>query len=124
MRRRDLLFGGTGLSAAVVAHPAAAQATGRARLGWLSGGRKDMGDNSLLVLKEALKGLGWKLGETLDIEERQAEGDASRLPPLAAELVALRPDAIACTGGTEAKALQAATGRIPVVFMQVPVDPV
>jgi putative tryptophan/tyrosine transport system substrate-binding protein len=67
--------------------------------------------------------LGWKPAETLEIEERE-EGDASNLPRLAADIVALRPDVIACTGGTEAKALQGATREIPVVFMQVPVDPV
>jgi putative ABC transport system substrate-binding protein len=76
----------------------------------------------LAVVGAALSGLGWKLGETLEIEER--EGDASNLPRLAADIVALRPDVIACTGEMEAKALQGATREIPVVFMQVLVDPV
>ena len=58
------------------------------------------------------------------MEERRAGGDAARLPRLAKEIVARRPDAIACTGGTEAGALQAATREIPIVFMQVAVDPV
>jgi putative ABC transport system substrate-binding protein len=68
--------------------------------------------------------LGWRLGDNLTIEERHAHGDASRLPALAAELVATRPDVLGCTGITEAKALQAETARIPVVFMQIAVDPV
>jgi putative ABC transport system substrate-binding protein len=66
--------------------------------------------------------LGWKPGETLEIEKR--EGDASKLPRLAAEIVALRPDVIACTGETEAKALRGAAHEIPVVFMEATVDPV
>jgi putative ABC transport system substrate-binding protein len=100
-----------------------AQITRRARLGWLSGARKQMDDNSPLdVLRAALSGFGLKSGETLEIDER--EGDASNLPQLAAEIVALRPEVIACTGETEAKALQGATHEIPVVFMEVTVDPV
>jgi len=76
------------------------------------------------ILKQALQELGWKLGETLEVDERRAGGDASRLPRLAQEIVAGRPSVIACTGGTEARALQAATPDIPIVFMQVAVDPV
>ena len=68
--------------------------------------------------------LGLETGETLEVEEREAEGDASHLPRLAADIVALRPDVIACTGEIEAKALQGATHDIPVVFMEVTVEPV
>jgi putative tryptophan/tyrosine transport system substrate-binding protein len=123
MRRRDFLAGASAI--ALVVQCTAADAQVRARLGWLSGTRKQTDDNSpLAILRAALSGLGWKPGETLEIEEREAEGDASNLPRLAADLVALRPDVIACTGGTEAKALQGATREIPVVFMEVTVDPV
>jgi putative ABC transport system substrate-binding protein len=125
MRRRDFLAGATAIAPVVRGAVAEAQVTRRARLGWLSGARKQTDGNSpLAVLRASLSGLGWKPGETLEIEEREADGDASNLPRLAAEIVALRPDVIACTGGTEAKALQGATREIPVVFMQVPVDPV
>ena len=55
-------------------------------------------------------------GETLELVDRQAEGDASKLPRLAAEIVAARPDVIACSGTTETSALRAATTEIPIVF--------
>jgi len=95
-------------------------------LGWLSGGVRpqDTRESLVAVLKEELQKLGWRIGETLEIDERQASGDALLLPRLAADIVAQRPHVIACTGGTEAKALQEATRDIPIVFMQVAADPV
>jgi len=48
--------------------------------------------------------------------DRQAEGDTSKLSRLAAEIVAARPDVIACSGTTEANALRAATTEIPMIF--------
>jgi putative ABC transport system substrate-binding protein len=93
-------------------------------MGWLSGGPTGGEGNPFDVLNAALAELGWRQGETLELDERQAFGDASILPRLAAELVSLRPAVIGATGGTEAKALQETTSNIPIVFMQVAVDPV
>lgn len=135
MRRRDFLASAFVVPGVAGAFPAAAQTARRARLGWLSGGSRDgwlsggsrdaaAPDRTIAVLRLALHELGWRLGETLDIEERLARGEAASLPGLAAELVALRPDVIACTGGTEAKALQEATREIPIVFFQISADPV
>jgi putative ABC transport system substrate-binding protein len=78
----------------------------------------------LSILKNSLHDLGWRIDETLEIDERHAAGDTASLPRLAAELVAKRPAVIGATGGTEAKALQDATRDIPVVFMQMAWDPV
>jgi len=83
-----------------------------------------MAESLIETLKRNLSDLGWRTGDTLDVDERQAGGDASLLPHLATEIVAQRPNVIACTGGTEAKALQSATREIPIVFLQVAVDPV
>ena len=58
-----------------------------------------------------------------EIDERWADGDASRLPGLARELGQLQPDVIAATGTSETKALRAATQDIPVAFLQV-ADPI
>jgi putative ABC transport system substrate-binding protein len=76
------------------------------------------------VLKPSLHELGWRLGETLSLEERHAKGDAAMIPRFAAELVGSHPDLLAATGFTETKALHSATRTIPIVFMQVAVDPV
>jgi len=62
---------------------------------------------SLALLPTYLSALGWRDGQTLEVVDRQAEGDTSKLPRLAAEIVAARPDVIACTGTAEANALRA-----------------
>jgi putative tryptophan/tyrosine transport system substrate-binding protein len=121
MRRREFTAG----VAAMLAVPSIAHAQRvRARMGWLSGGSVGLAGNPLDVLKQSLADLGWRTGDTLQIDERHAGGAAMILPRLAGELAALKPDVIGATGGTEAKALQEATRDIPIVFMQVAVDPV
>jgi ABC-type uncharacterized transport system substrate-binding protein len=59
--------------------------------------------------------VGWREGETFDVEARFANGDFLIIPRLAAELVAQQPDVIVATGSSEAKAFQAATRDIPIV---------
>ena len=116
MRRRDLLTGALGFTCFAVLDTSAAQTVRRKRLGYLSGGGKGAGESTIDILKAPLRDLGWRENETIDIDERWADGDVSRLPRLASELVQLRPDVIATTGGSETKALQAATQDIPIVF--------
>jgi putative ABC transport system substrate-binding protein len=123
MKRREFLAAMFGFTWASVIDPSAAQSVRRKRLGYLSGGRQGTGETILDLLKVSLSDLGWRGNETIDIDERWADGDVSRLPRLASELVALRPDVIATTGASETKALQAATRDIPIVFLQV-ADPV
>lgn len=82
-----------------------------------------MSESSMDVLVASLRELGWRVNETIDIDERWADGDFSSLARLANELIQLRPDVIATTGASEAKALQAATREIPIVFRQV-ADPI
>jgi ABC transporter substrate binding protein len=57
-----------------------------------------------------------------NVEARFANGDFLNIPPLASELVTLRPDLIVATGSSETTALQAATRDIPIFFLQI-VDP-
>jgi putative ABC transport system substrate-binding protein len=126
VRRRAFIATALGAASLAAAGRAGAQAVRRARMGWLSGGpgnRAGM-ESPLGTLKESLHALGWRIGETLELDERHAAGDTASLPRLAAELVAKRPDVIGATGGTEAKALQDATRDIPIVFMQMAWDPV
>jgi putative ABC transport system substrate-binding protein len=70
-----------------------------------------------------LHALGWREGENLHVEWRFADGDPKKLPALAAELVALRPDVLVASATIETKSFQAATSDIPIVFM-VSTDPV
>ena len=123
MKRRDLLTGALGSACAAMIDPSGAQTVRRKRLGYLSGGKMGTGAYTSDILKASLRDLGWRENETIDIDERWADGDVSRLPRLARELVALRPDVIAVTGSSEIKALQAVTQDIPIVFHMV-ADPV
>jgi putative ABC transport system substrate-binding protein len=84
-------------------------------MGWLSASTPSTLPGLSLLLTY-LSALGWRVDETLDVVDRRAEGDASKLPSLAAEIVATSPDVIACTGAPEASALRAATTKIPIVF--------
>ena len=113
------------LAGAVSAWPGVTPAQPRVRLGYLSGGLKgDNEQNTVGILTESLRALGWRPGETLEIEERWAGGDFARLPHLAKELLARQPNILVSTGQTETRSLQALTRTIPIVFLQVSVDPV
>jgi putative tryptophan/tyrosine transport system substrate-binding protein len=124
MRRREVLAGVVAGAFTAASGATGAQTPRRVRVGWLSGGATDMGETLSGLLKQTLRELGWVPGDTVEFEERVADGDATRLPRLAAELVATHPQVIACTGGTEAAALRSATATIPIVFMQISSDPV
>jgi putative ABC transport system substrate-binding protein len=75
------------------------------------------------VWLDILRDHGWVEGKNLIIDYRSAEGHAERIPPLAAELVALKPDLIFGAGPQVAVALKSATATIPIVFVAV-FDPV
>jgi putative tryptophan/tyrosine transport system substrate-binding protein len=85
------------------------------RMGWLSASTPSTLPGLALLLTY-LSALGWRDGETLEVVGRQAEGDMTKLPRFAAEIVAAHPDVIACTGTAETSALSAATTEIPIVF--------
>jgi len=65
--------------------------------------------------KEALRKLGYEPGRNVDIVERFAEGDESRLPALAAELVALQPQVLFTNTSYAASVAARATRSIPIV---------
>ena len=100
------------------------------RRSWAQGTRRRVGYldpviKSLPLYKVWLDGLrdhGWVEGKNLIIDFRSAEGHAERLPALAAELVALKPDLVGPSPQV-ALALQSATATIPIVFVAV-FDPV
>ena len=72
---------------------------------------------------QGMRELGYFVGTNLLIEERYGDGNADRLPGLAAELVRLKVDVIVATGGQTYRALQQRTNIIPVVTTVGP-DPV
>lgn len=88
------------------------------RIGWL--GVRDPGPISL---RRTLPELGWVEGRDFVIELRHADGDHSRLPGLASELVDLPVDILISSTVNPTRAAQRATGTIPIIFVQVG-DPV
>jgi putative ABC transport system substrate-binding protein len=73
----------------------------------------------LKVFQEALRDHGWIEGKNLIIEYRYFEGHVERIPALAAELVALKPDLLIGSNPQTAVALKSATANIPIVFVAV-----
>ena len=64
---------------------------------------------------DGLRALGHVEGRTVVLETRYAHGELSRLPALAAELVALRPDVLYTLTNAGADAAAKATTTIPIV---------
>jgi putative ABC transport system substrate-binding protein len=72
------------------------------------------------MVKQRLHELGYVEGQNLIFDYRSANGQSERLPQLAADLVRTVPDVLMAGFGTlTAKAAQAATSTIPVVFTSV-----
>jgi putative tryptophan/tyrosine transport system substrate-binding protein len=78
---------------------------------------------ALDALRAGLRDLGHVDGQNISIDARYADGKLERLPALAAELVAARPDVIVAAGPPAARALRGATDKVPIVLAIV-TDPV
>ena len=69
------------------------------------------------AFRQSLRARGWIEGGNILIEDRWAEGNASRLPELAADLVRLKVDLIVARSSPYVRAAKAATSSIPIVFV-------
>ena len=111
--------------AGLLAAPCAARAQPQGRvfrigiLGNLRNTKPDLWDFFIDGLRE----LGYVEGRNITIEWRISEGRYERIPALAAELVALKPDVIVVPANQNAVAAQQATRTIPIVMIGV-TDPV
>src|SRR5262249_34315721 len=70
-----------------------------------------------------MRELGYLEGRDYAVEERYSDGDASRLPSLAQELVRLKPDVIVAATTPGTLAVKQATAGIPIVGVNM-TDPV
>jgi putative tryptophan/tyrosine transport system substrate-binding protein len=115
MRRRDFI---TLLGASAWPLSVAAQQPVMPVVGWLNSG--PAGDPLFMsfasVFRAGLKDAGYIEGQNVAIDFRWGEGQYSRLPALAAELVAKRVHVIVAGGPPAALAAKAATASIPIVF--------
>ena len=122
MRRREFIKTAIGLTAI---WPVGARTQQRVPVvGVISVASPSGAATRLEALRQGLREEGYSEGQNLTIEYRSAEGDAKRLPSLAAQLVETKPDVLVGGLGTLApQELKAATTTIPVVFASVG-DPV
>lgn len=87
------------------------------RLAVLEIGDPSAASGPIREFMQELARLGFVEGSNLVVDRRYAKSDLAKLEPLAAELVALKPDVIFSAGGTPgARAVKKATQNIPVVF--------
>jgi putative ABC transport system substrate-binding protein len=124
MRRRDLIML---VGSAAVAWPLGALAQQELRkvprIGFLTRISDASVSSQIDAFRQGLRDLGWVEGKSINIEYRDAEGQADRLPALAAELVALNVDVIVTVDTPPTQAAKQATSTIPIVIA-VSADPV
>ena len=114
MRRRDLLalLGGM---AAIRPRPGAAQQPRMPTIGVLVVGSPGS-DRFWRLFRQSMRELGYIEAQNLRYEFRSDEGQASRLPNLAAELVRLKVDLIVTWFTPAARAAKQATSDVPIVM--------
>ena len=105
MKRREFIAG----TAALLVSPRRSWAQGTPRRVGTLGNFQNL--PILKVFDESLRGHGWIEGKNLIIDYRYFEGHAERIPALAAELVALKPDLLIATN-TQTAALGGRDCRI------------
>ncbi|HEU0155356.1 MAG TPA: ABC transporter substrate-binding protein [Stellaceae bacterium] len=114
MNRRDLVMALAGAIAA--ARPLRAEEKPMRIVGFLGIASPATFSDAITAFREGLRGQGYVEGGNVAVQYRWAAGDAAKLPALAAELVQMRVDVIATSGGTlPTLAALAATKKIPIV---------
>jgi putative tryptophan/tyrosine transport system substrate-binding protein len=113
------------LGGAVVTWPLAVRAQSEkiSRIGFLTRYSDASVSAQIDAFRQGLRDLGWVEGKSISIEYRNAEGQADRLPALAAELVGLNVDVIVTVDTPPTQAAKRATSTIPIVIA-VSADPV
>jgi putative ABC transport system substrate-binding protein len=110
MKRRVFVLG-----LGMLANVGRASAQGRAR----RVGALLVEQSQATVLETVLKGKGWVLGQSLQIEHRITRGDTDLSRTYARELLALQPDVLFAVSNTSMAALHAEHSDIPTVFAMV-----
>jgi ABC-type uncharacterized transport system substrate-binding protein len=119
MRRRDFLVLVVG-TAIASDRSARAQRRSLPLVAFLSP-RTD--ERNIGAFRRGLHELGYVEGQNITVETRSADGDDRRLPPLAAELTALKPDVVVTNGEPAIRTVREFAGTIPIV-MAIVDDPV
>src|SRR5215813_9573341 len=121
MNRRNFI---TVLSGAAAAWPLVARAQNTtALIGFLISGAADSFAIFVEAFKQGMRDNGMVEGRDYVLDLRYADGDYSRFPTLAAEVVQRKPAAIVVTTISAARAAQHASSTIPIVMTGL-IDPV
>ena len=114
MKRRHVLAAGFSVALPTASR---AQPASLPRIAYVSG-RSLGGDGHLLqAFREGLKSEGFVDGQNVTIDVRWANGDFSKVPGLARELISLKPAVIVAVGGSPVGvAVKKETATIPIVF--------
>ena len=122
MMRREFI---TLLGGAVAAWPFTARGQNLtiATIGYLSSKDEKSEGGIIAGVRKGLAEQGLVEGQNVSFAYRWSGGDYSRLPELAADLVAGKVDVIAASGLPAALAAKAATSTIPIVF-RLAIDPI
>ena len=122
MKRREFI---TLLGGAVAAWPftARGQNLATATIGYLSSKDEKSEAGIIAGVRKGLAEQGIVEGQNVSFAYRWSGGDYSRLPQLAADLVARKVDVIAASGLPAALAAKAATSTVPIVF-RLAIDPI
>jgi len=117
MRSRTL-FGLVLLLAILAARPSAdaQQASRSPKIGFLATSTQALAPN-IAAFRLGLRELGYIEGKTVLLEIRLPEGPVERLPQLARELVALKPDVIVATNDVAIASVRRETQTIPIVMV-------
>src|SRR5215203_6045012 len=113
--RRSVIVGSASLLLLPGARPSAQPPRRRPKVAFLLPTAPDDVDTPADRVRAGLSELGYVDGQTVLLEARFAHYRLERLPALAAELVAARPDVIHTWTTPAARALAAATSTIPIV---------
>jgi putative ABC transport system substrate-binding protein len=115
MRRREFTVL---LSSAIAAQPLGVRAevtSKRPLIAVLSGSSSIAAVRYVSGFPQCLQELGYSEGSNIAIVHRYTEGDTTRMPALANELVQLKPDVIVAGNSAATLALKQATATIPIV---------
>jgi putative tryptophan/tyrosine transport system substrate-binding protein len=116
MRRRDFITLVGGAAAAAWPTVGSAQTAGsRPLVAVILGGSSSAGAIFLNSLAQGPRELGYVEGRNLNIVSRYAEGDLTRMPALAEDLVRLEPKVFVTSTTTGTLAIKRATASIPIV---------
>ncbi len=125
MRRRDFLtyIGGAAAMPALTLRRSRAQERPVPVIGYLSSKGEAAEAGIVAAIRKGLGERGFSEGSNVNFAFRWSDGDYSRLPQLAADLVNERVNVIATSGLPATLAAKQATASIPIVF-RLAIDPV